>query len=77
MLKTCGNSIYKPFEIIFTQALLTDVFPSKWKFLTKFLDFLSLMILFQQTSRVSDLEIHASINYNQLPAKCINHLITD
>ena len=31
MLKICGDSIYKPLEIIFRQALLTDVFLSEWK----------------------------------------------
>ena len=31
MLKTCGDSIYKPLEIIFRKALLTCVFPSEWK----------------------------------------------
>ena len=31
MLKLCGDSIYVPLEIIFNQALLTDVFPYKWE----------------------------------------------
>ena len=31
MLKICGNSIYKPLEIIFRQALLTGMYPSDWK----------------------------------------------
>ena len=31
ILKKCCDSIYKPVEIIFRQALLTGVFPSKWK----------------------------------------------
>ena len=31
MLKICGDSTYKPLEIIFRQALLTCVFPSEWK----------------------------------------------
>ena len=31
MLKICGNSIYKPLEIIFRQALLTGMYPPDWK----------------------------------------------
>ena len=31
ILKICGDSIYKPLEIIFRQALLTGVFLSEWK----------------------------------------------
>ena len=31
MLKICGDSICKPLETIFRQALLTCVFPSQWK----------------------------------------------
>ena len=31
MLKLCGDSIYVPLEIIFNQALLTDVFSYKWE----------------------------------------------
>ena len=31
MLKICGNSIYKPLEIIFRQALLTGIYPLDWK----------------------------------------------
>ena len=31
MLKICGDSIYKPLEIIFRQALLTGVVPSECK----------------------------------------------
>ena len=31
MLKICCDSIYKPLEIIFRQALLTGVFPPEWK----------------------------------------------
>ena len=30
-LKICGDSICVPLQIIFKQALLTSVFPSKWK----------------------------------------------
>ena len=31
MLKICGNTICKPLELIFKQALTTGVFPSEWK----------------------------------------------
>ena len=31
MLKICGNTICKPLELIFKQALTTSVFPSEWK----------------------------------------------
>ena len=31
MLKICGDIICKPLELIFKQALTTDVFPSEWK----------------------------------------------
>ena len=31
MLKICGDSVYKPLEMIFRQTLLTGVFPSEWK----------------------------------------------
>ena len=31
MLKICGESIYKPLEIIFRQALLSGVFPFEWR----------------------------------------------
>ena len=31
MLKICVNSIYKPLEMIFRQALLTGGLPSDWK----------------------------------------------
>ena len=31
MLKICGNTICKPLELIFKQALTTAVFPSEWK----------------------------------------------
>ena len=31
MLKICGNTICKPLELIFKQALTTGVFPSQWK----------------------------------------------
>ena len=31
MLRICGDSICTPLEIIFSQALLTGVFPSEWK----------------------------------------------
>ena len=31
MLKMCGDSIYKPREIIFRQVLLNSVLPSEWK----------------------------------------------
>ena len=31
MLKICGNTILKPLELIFKQALTTGVFPSEWK----------------------------------------------
>ena len=30
MLKICGNTICKPLELIFKQALTTGVFPSEW-----------------------------------------------
>ena len=30
-LKICGNTICKPLELIFKQALTTGVFPSEWK----------------------------------------------
>ena len=30
-LKVCNPSAYKPLEIIFSQCLETDVFPSEWK----------------------------------------------
>ena len=31
MFKICGDSMYEPLETIFREALLTGVFPSKWK----------------------------------------------
>ena len=31
MLKICGDTICKPLELIFKQALTTGVFPSEWK----------------------------------------------
>ena len=31
MLKICGDTTCKPLELIFKQALNTDVFPSEWK----------------------------------------------
>ena len=31
MLKICGNTIFKPLELIFKQALITRVFLSEWK----------------------------------------------
>ena len=31
MLKICGNTIFKPLELSFKQALTTSVFPSEWK----------------------------------------------
>ena len=31
MLKICGNTICKPLELIFKQALTTGEFPSEWK----------------------------------------------
>ena len=31
ILNICGDSIYNPLEIIFRQALLTGVFPPKWR----------------------------------------------
>ena len=31
VLKICGDSVYKPLEIIFRQALLIGDFPSEWK----------------------------------------------
>ena len=31
MLKICGNTICKPLELIFKQAVTTSVFPSEWK----------------------------------------------
>ena len=31
MLKICGNTICKPLELIFKQALTTGVFLSEWK----------------------------------------------
>ena len=31
MLKICGDSTYKPLELIFSRALLTGVFQSEWK----------------------------------------------
>ena len=31
MLKICGDSIYVPLEMIFKQALLTSLLPSKWE----------------------------------------------
>ena len=31
MLKICGNTICKPLDLIFNQALTTGVFPSEWK----------------------------------------------
>ena len=31
MLKTRGDTIYKPLELIFKQALTTGVFTSEWK----------------------------------------------
>ena len=31
MLKICGESIYKPLELIFRQVFLTGVLPSEWK----------------------------------------------
>ena len=31
MLKICGNTICKPLELIFKQALTTGVFSSEWK----------------------------------------------
>ena len=31
MLKICGDTICKPLELIFKQALTTDVFSSEWK----------------------------------------------
>ena len=112
MVKICGESIYKPLEIIFRQAFLTGVFSSERKkgnivpvhkkvtskilkiivqslcfrfavkslkdqFLTKCLDFLSPMILFHQTRRVSNLVVHVPTNYYQLPTKFTNHLMTD
>ena len=30
-LKICGNTICKPLELIFKQAVTTGVFPSEWK----------------------------------------------
>ena len=31
MFKICGDTICKPLELIFKQALTTGVFPSEWK----------------------------------------------
>ena len=31
MLKICGNTICKPLELIFKEALTTDAFPSEWE----------------------------------------------
>ena len=31
MLKICGSTIYRPLEILFKEALSTDLFPSEWK----------------------------------------------
>ena len=31
MLKICGDTICKPLDLIFKQALTTGVFPSEWK----------------------------------------------
>ena len=31
MLKICGNTICKPLDLIFKQALATGLFPSEWK----------------------------------------------
>ena len=31
MLKTCGDTISKPLELIFKQALITGTYPSDWK----------------------------------------------
>ena len=31
MLKTCGDTIWKPLEMIFSQALTSGSFPSEWK----------------------------------------------
>ena len=97
MLKICGDSVYKPLEMIFRPTLLTGVFPSEWKkgnipvyrkidkqniknyrpvsllpicgkiferlILAKCLDFLSVIILFHEISRVSNSVIHLSTNY--------------
>ena len=31
MLKICGDTIFKPIELIFKQTLTTGVFSSEWK----------------------------------------------
>ena len=46
-------------------------------FLMKCLNSLPLIILFPKTSLDSNLEIHVSTNYYQLPTKFTNHLMTD